>query len=429
MSSKKQNILLLGGGGRECAIAWKLKNSEQCGNLYIAPGNAGTREYGTNLPVAVGDFTGIKAACLEHGIDILFVGPEDPLVAGIWDYMKGDDELKHIIVVGPSKEGAQLEGSKAFSKKFMERHNIPTAAYREFTADNYAEGEEYIKNHSLPVVLKADGLAAGKGVVIAETTDEAIDAFRAMIQDRQFGDASAKVVIEQFLTGIELSVFAFTDGANYVLLPEAKDYKRIGEGDTGLNTGGMGAISPVPFADETFMDKVINRVVEPTVNGLKAENITYQGIIFFGLISVAGEPYVIEYNCRMGDPETEVVMPRLENDLVDMILKMNEGKLNEITVQHSKQAACTVMLVSGGYPGDYAKGKVMTGMDKTSGSLLFHAGTAVKGDDVVTSGGRVLAVTSYGDNIKAALAKSYANAALINYEGVYYRSDIGWEFE
>lgn len=428
MSSKKQNILLLGGGGRECAIAWKLKNSEQCGNLFISPGNAGTCEYGTNLPVAVSDFAGIKAACLAHSIDILFVGPEDPLVAGIWDYMKGDDELKHIIVVGPSKEGAQLEGSKAFSKKFMQRHNIPTAAYREFTAENYAEGEEYIKNHSLPVVLKADGLAAGKGVVIAETTAEAIDAFHAMIQDRQFGDASAKVVIEQFLTGIELSVFAFTDGTNYVLLPEAKDYKRIGEGDTGLNTGGMGAISPVPFADETFMDKVISRIVEPTVNGLKAEHITYHGFIFFGLISVAGEPYVIEYNCRMGDPETEVVMPRLENDLVDLILKMEEGRLNEVTVQHSKQAACTVMLVSGGYPGDYAKGKVMTGMDNTSGSLLFHAGTAVKGDDVVTSGGRVLAVTSYGDNIKTALAKSYENAVVIRYEGVYYRRDIGWEF-
>ncbi len=424
-----KNILLLGSGGRECTIAWKLKKSPLLGDLYVAPGNAGTREYGTNLAIAVNDLAGIKNACLEHNIDILFVGPEDPLVAGIWDFVKGDEALKHVIVVGPSKEGAQLEGSKAFSKKFMQRHNIPTAAYREFTADNYAEGEEYIKKHSLPVVLKADGLAAGKGVVIAESTREAIEAFRAMIQDRQFGDASSKVVIEQFLSGIELSVFAFTDGANYVLLPEAKDYKRIGEGDTGLNTGGMGAISPVPFADRGFMEKVISRIVEPTVNGLKAENITYQGIIFFGLISVAGEPYVIEYNCRMGDPETEVVMPRLENDLVDLILKMQEGRLNEVTVQHSKQAACTVMLVSGGYPGDYAKGKVMTGLEKTSGSLLFHAGTAVKGDDVVTSGGRVLAVTSYGDNIKSALAKSYENAAKVNYEGVYYRKDIGWEFE
>lgn len=423
-----KNILLLGSGGRECTIAWKLKKSPMLGDLFIAPGNAGTREYGTNLPVAVNDFAGIKNACMEHNIAILFVGPEDPLVAGIWDFVKGDDELKHIIVVGPSKEGAQLEGSKAFSKKFMQRHNIPTAAYREFTADNYNEGEEYVRNHSLPVVLKADGLAAGKGVVIAETTNDAIDAFRAMIKDRQFGDASAKVVIEQFLSGIELSVFAFTDGSNYVLLPEAKDYKRIGEGDTGLNTGGMGAISPVPFADETFMEKVVSRIVEPTVNGLKAEGITYQGFIFFGLIKVGDEPYVIEYNCRMGDPETEVVMPRLENDLVELILKMQEGKLNEVTVQHSRQAACTVMLVSGGYPGDYAKGKVMTGMEKTNGSLLFHAGTAVKGDDVVTSGGRVLAVTSYGDDIKAALAKSYANAALINYEGVYYRRDIGWEF-
>lgn len=428
MSSKKQNILLLGGGGRECAIAWKLKSSELCGNLYVAPGNAGTGEYGTNLPLAVTDFAGIKRACIEHSIDILFVGPEDPLVAGVWDYVKSDAELSNIVVVGPSKEGAQLEGSKAFSKKFMERHNIPTAAYREFTTDNYNEGEEYLRNHSLPVVLKADGLAAGKGVVIAESTEEALDAFRAMIKDRQFGEASAKVVVEQFLKGIELSVFAFTDGNGYVLLPEAKDYKRIGEGDTGLNTGGMGAISPVPFADDAFMKKVISRIVEPTVSGLKAENIIYHGFIFFGLISVEGEPYVIEYNCRMGDPETEVVMPRLENDLVDLVLKMQEGRLNEVTVKHSAQAACTVMLVSGGYPGDYAKGKVMTGMERTSGSLLFHAGTAMKDGDVVTSGGRVLAVTSYGDNIKAALEQSYKNAALINYEEKYYRRDIGWEF-
>lgn len=428
MSAKQQNILLLGGGGRECTLAWKLKQSPLCGNLFIAPGNAGTSAYGTNLPLSVTDFAGIKKTCLDHNIDIVLPGPEDPLVAGIYDFIKGDADLKHIIVAGPSKEGAQLEGSKAFSKRFMERHNIPTAAYREFTAANFTEGEAYIRTQQPPVVLKADGLAAGKGVVIAQTTDEALAAFHAMIMDRQFGDAGSKVVIEQFLDGIELSVFALTDGAHYVLLPEAKDYKRIGEGDTGLNTGGMGAISPVPFADATFMQKVISRIVEPTVNGLKTENIIYNGFIFFGLIKVNEEPYVIEYNCRMGDPETEVVMPRLGNDLVELILKMGAGKLNEVTVQHSAQAAGTVMLVSGGYPGDYAKGKVMTGFDNVEGSMLFHAGTASKDGSVVTSGGRVLAITSYGTNIKAALAKSYENAAHIQYDGIYYRKDIGWEF-
>jgi len=435
MSANKQNILLLGGGGRECTLAWKLKQSPLCGDLYIAPGNAGTIEYGTNLPFGVNDFAAIKSACIEHNIDILLPGPEDPLVAGIYDFIKGDAQLKHIIVAGPSKEGAQLEGSKAFSKKFMERHHIPTAAYREFTADNYTDGEAYINTQVPPIVLKADGLAAGKGVVIAQTVSEAQEAFHSMLKDRQFGDAGSKVVIEQFLDGIELSVFAFTDGTNYVLLPEAKDYKRIGEGDTGLNTGGMGAISPVPFADEAFMQKVISRIVEPTVSGLKSENITYHGFIFFGLIKVNGEPYVIEYNCRMGDPETEVVMPRLENDLVELMLKMHEGTLNEVVVKHSAQAAGAVMLVSGGYPGDYVKGKVMTGFDKVQGSMLFHAGTALYPNSqspipnsVVTSGGRVIAVTSYGSDIKQALAKSYENAALIEYEGRYYRKDIGWEF-
>ncbi len=428
MSAKKQNILLLGGGGRECTLAWKLKQSPLCGNLFIAPGNAGTGSYGTNLSFSVTDFAAIKSTCLQHSIDIVLPGPEDPLVAGIYDFIKNDHELQHIIVAGPSKEGAQLEGSKAFSKRFMERHNIPTAAYREFTAANYADGEAYIRTQQPPVVLKADGLAAGKGVVIAQSTEEALTAFHSMIMDRQFGDAGSKVVIEQFLDGIELSVFAFTDGSNYVLLPEAKDYKRIGEGDTGLNTGGMGAISPVPFADVTFMQQVISRIVEPTVNGLKAENIIYNGFIFFGLIKVNGEPYVIEYNCRMGDPETEVVMPRLENDLVELLLLMGQGRLNEVTVQHSKQAAGTVMLVSGGYPGDYAKGKVMTGFDKVEGSLLFHAGTATKDGNTVTSGGRVLAVTSLGADIKQALAQSYINAAHIQYDGIYYRKDIGWEF-
>ncbi len=422
------NILLLGSGGRECAIAWKLQQSPLCKQLFIAPGNPGTAAYGSNVPLSVNDFEGIRQFCINNKIDILFPGPEDPLVAGIYDFFKNDTDLKHTIIVGPSKEGAQLEGSKVFSKKFMQRYNIPTAGYREFTNDNFEEGLKYLKNHSLPIVLKADGLAAGKGVVIAQSTDEAISTFKSMIKDAQFGDASKTVVIEQFLDGIELSVFVFTDGNNYVLLPEAKDYKRIGEGDTGPNTGGMGAISPVPFADSTFMQKVIERIVEPTVKGLKSENIIYQGIIFVGLIKVNDEPYVIEYNCRMGDPETEVVMPRLQNDLVEMILKMNGGKLNEVKVQHDPRFACAVMLVSEGYPGNYHKGRVMSGFENVKDSLLFHAGTTIKDGNIVTNGGRVIAVSSYGDTIKNAAYKSYDNAAFINYDGKYYRADIGWEF-
>ena len=423
-----KNILLLGSGGRESALAWKLSQSSLCGSFFIAPGNAGTAEYGTNLPIAYTDFESIKKACIENKIHILFPGPEDPLVDGIYDFFKNDPLLKHIIVVGPSKDGAQLEGSKAFSKKFMARHNIPTAASREFTRESFEQGVAFIKRSEPPIVIKADGLAAGKGVVIAATNLEAVKAFRAMVMDEQFGNASKKVVIEQFLDGIELSVFAFTDGTNYVLLPEAKDYKRIGEGDTGPNTGGMGAISPVPFADGAFMDKVVKTIVEPTINGLKAENITYQGFIFFGLIKVGDDPYVIEYNCRLGDPETEVVIPRLENDLVEMILKMKEGRLDTVKVEHSLKAASTVMLVSGGYPGAYPKGKVITGTDKVKGSLLFHAGTFTKDANTITNGGRVMAITSFGADIKKALEKSYANAALIEYEGKYLRKDIGWEF-
>ncbi len=423
-----KNILLLGSGGRECALAWKLSQSPLCGKFYIAPGNAGTSAYGINLPISYNDFEAIKKACLEHKIDILFPGPEEPLVSGIYDFCKNDPALKHIIVVGPSKDGAQLEGSKAFSKKFMERHNIPTAAYKEFNLESFERGVAYIKRSEPPIVIKADGLAAGKGVVIAQNTIDAVKAFRAMVMNQQFGEASKKVVIEQFLDGIELSVFALTDGDNYVLLPEAKDYKRVGEGDTGLNTGGMGAISPVPFADNAFMQKVKDRIIEPTVKGLKSEGIVYNGFIFFGLIKVNDEPFVIEYNCRMGDPETEVVIPRLENDLVELILKMQEGKLNEVTVQHSAKAAGAVMMVSEGYPGDYPKGRVMTGFEKVKGSLLFHAGTTIKNDRVVTNGGRVIAITSYGDNIKQALEKSYENATHIAYEGRYYRKDIGFEF-
>ena len=424
-----KNILLLGSGGRECALAWKLSQSPLCGTFFIAPGNAGTSEYGTNLPISYNDFAAVKKACIDYKIDILFPGPEDPLVAGISDFFKNDAALKHIIVVGPSKEGAQLEGSKAFSKKFMERHNIPTADYKEFTAESFERGVAYIKRSTPPIVIKADGLAAGKGVVIAQNTIDAVKAFRAMVMNRQFGDASNKVVIEQFLEGIELSVFAFTDGTNYILLPEAKDYKRIGEGDTGLNTGGMGAISPLPFADDAFMLKVTERIILPTINGLKAENIDYKGFIFFGLIKVNDEPYVIEYNCRLGDPETEVVIPRLENDLVELILKMHEGKLNTMQAEFSPRAAAAVMMVSEGYPGDYTKGQIITGFEHVKGSLVFHAGTKMQNNEVVSNGGRVIAITSFGADIQQALAKSYENAGLISYKGKYFRKDIGWEFK
>lgn len=421
-------ILLLGSGGRESAIAWKLQQSHLCENLYIAPGNPGTTQYGTNVTLSVMDFDGIKKFCLENNIDIIFPGPEDPLVAGLYDTFKNDASTKHIFIAGPSKEGAQLEGSKAFAKQFMQRHHIPTAAYKEFNESNFEEGIAYLNNHTLPIVLKADGLAAGKGVVIAQSIDEAIVAFTTMIKEAQFGEASKKVVIEAFLDGIEMSVFAMTDGSNYILLPEAKDYKRIGEGDTGLNTGGMGAISPVPFADADFMQKVKEKVIDPTVNGLKEENIIYNGFIFFGLIKVGNEPYVIEYNCRMGDPETEVVMPRLQNDLVELLDLMKQGQLNEATAMHDSRAACTVMLVSEGYPGSYPKGRIMQGFEQTEDSLLFHAGTAQKDNDIVTNGGRVIAITSYGKTIQDALATSYKNAAIINYDGKYYRKDIGYEF-
>lgn len=426
--STTHNILLLGSGGRECALAWKLSQSQLCNQLFIAPGNAGTAAYGTNLPFGVNDFEQIKQFCLDNDISILFPGSEDPLVNGVYDFFKNDAQLQHIIVAGPSKAGARLEGSKAFSKKFMERHHIPTAAYREFDKNSFDEGITYLKSHALPVVIKADGLAAGKGVIIAQTTEEALDAFTSILRDEQFGSAGDKVVIEAFLTGIELSVFVMTDGKNYVLLPEAKDYKRIGEGDTGLNTGGMGAISPVPFADEAFMTKVRERIVQPTIDGLAAEQITYEGFIFVGLIEVGGEPYVIEYNCRMGDPETEVVMPRLENDLVSLILAMADKKLDTVRIQHNSQAACTVMLVSAGYPESYEKGKAITGLNDIKDSIIFHAGTAMKDDQLVSNGGRVIAITSYGQDLAQALQQSYRNAEKISFEGKTYRSDIGWEF-
>ena len=425
---KQHNILLLGSGGRECALAWKLSQSPHCRQLYIAPGNAGTEAYGTNVPVQATAFEAIKKLCLDFDISIVVPGPEDPLVAGIYDYFLRDEALKHIIVAGPSAAGAQLEGSKAFSKKFMERHGIPTAAYREFDETNFDAGIAYIRQHALPVVLKADGLAAGKGVVIATDTETAVHTFTAMIREAAFGEAGKKVVVEQFLDGIELSVFVLTDGRHYVLLPEAKDYKRIGEGDTGPNTGGMGAVSPVPFADAVFMEKITERIIRPTIAGLEEEDIVYHGFIFFGLIRVGDDPWVIEYNCRLGDPETEVVLPRLENDLVALILAMHEGRLDQMTIRHSDKAAGTVMLVSEGYPGSYAKGKVIENLDRVQDSMLFHAGTTVRDGKPVTNGGRVIAVTSYGKTIREALQISYGNAEMIEYDGKYYRTDIGHEF-
>lgn len=422
-------ILLLGSGGRESALAWKMKQSPLCEALYITPGNAGTAQYGQNLAIGINDFEAIKTFCLEQEIDTLFPGSEDPLVNGVYDFFKNDAALKHITIVGPSKAGAELEGSKDFAKAFMQRHQIPTAAYATFDLSSFDEGLAYLEQHSTPIVLKADGLAAGKGVVITSDTEEAKRVFTDMIKGNQFGSAGARVVIEQFLTGIELSVFAFTDGKNFVILPEAKDYKRIGEGDTGLNTGGMGAISPVPFAQGAFMEKVLDKVVKPTVAGLEKEQITYQGFIFFGLINVAGEPYVIEYNCRMGDPETEVVMPRLENDLLEMIQHLKDQSLDKVQVQQNPKAACTVMLVAGGYPEDYAKGDAISGIDKVTGSIVFHAGTKQEGEQVLTNGGRVLAVTSYGENIQDALAQSYESIRQISFANQNYRKDIGYEFK
>jgi phosphoribosylamine--glycine ligase len=425
------NILLIGAGGREHALAWKIANSHQCDQLFIAPGNPGTALFGTNLPIKVGDFDALKTAALTNNIEMIIVGPEDPLVKGIYDFFGEDDATRHINVIGPSAQAAQLEGSKAFSKHFMQRHQIPTAGYAEFTLDNYEQGKEYIANHTLPVVLKADGLAAGKGVIIAFTHQEATESFEEMILNKQFGDASAKVVIEEFLNGIEVSVFALTDGKNYKIIGHAKDYKRIGEGDTGLNTGGMGCVSPVPFMDDAFMQKVEERIIKPTIHGIHQESMTYKGFVFFGLMNQGGDPYVIEYNCRLGDPETEVILPRLQTDLVSLLAAADNGTLEDVNIEYHTASFATVMAVSGGYPGAYKNNFIITGIEQAKAlpdTHVFQAGTAFHENEIVTSGGRVLAVTAQGTNLQDAVSKAKNGLSKIHFDGMYFRKDIGFEF-
>lgn len=422
-------ILLLGAGGREHALAWKISQSSQCSKLFIAPGNPGTAECGTNLSFAVTDFDAIKNCCIKEKISLVIVGPEEPLVRGIVDFLKEDEKLKDLLVIGPTKKAAQLEGSKAYAKSFMQRHNIPTAFYKEFTQDNFREGIEYLKQHPLPIVLKADGLAAGKGVIICQNYVEAIAEFELMIQDAKFGEASRKVVVEEFLEGIEISIFVLTDGKNYVLLPEAKDYKRIGEGDKGLNTGGMGAVSPVPFADKAFMKKIVQKIVEPTINGIQKDALDYKGFVFIGIIKVGDEPFIIEYNCRMGDPETEVVMPRLKNDLVELLVATAKQQLDTIKIDIDDRFAATTVAVSNGYPNNFEKGFEITGLKGEAGdTILFQAGTKKEDGKIVTSGGRVLCITGLGTSMDEALNKSKERLRQVKYEGIYYRRDIGYEF-
>jgi phosphoribosylamine--glycine ligase len=433
------NILILGGGAREHAFAWKIKRSKLLTKLFIAPGNAGTAELGENIHISVNDFAAIKNVCVTHTIDMIIVGPEDPLVNGIYDFFKNEKELNKIIVIGPSHQAAKLEGSKAYAKAFMQRHNIPTAAYKEFDITNYEEGIQYINNHPLPVVLKADGLAGGKGVLICDNHIEAISEFELMIQQYKFGAAGKKVVVEEFLKGIELSVFALTDGNNFVLLPEAKDYKRIGVGDTGLNTGGMGAISPVPFAHETFMQKVVDKIIKPTIDGIQKEDLEYKGFIFFGLIKVEDEPLVIEYNCRMGDPETEVVLLRLKNDLVQLFISCWRGELHKEKIEIDQRCAATIVAVSGGYPGEYEinqsidfgyleNPESIKTIEAEGGIMVFHAGTKKQENKIVTNGGRVLAVSALSDTIAEAIELAKNILGQIYFDGMYYRDDIGYEF-
>ena len=420
-------VLLLGSGGREHALSWKMAQSSMLEELFIAPGNAGTKQHGMNVNINPTDFEGIKKFVLENNINMVVVGPEEPLVKGIHDFFLADELLKKVPVIGPNKEAAQLEGSKDYAKQFMQRHNIPTAKYATFTKDTLEQGYKFLESMNPPFVLKADGLAAGKGVLILDNLKEAKAELKNMLADAKFGEASSRVVIEQFLKGIELSVFVITDGDSYKRLPEAKDYKRIGEGDTGLMTGGMGAVSPVPFADPVFMDKVQNQIIIPTIKGLKQDNIPYKGFIFFGLINVKNEPYVIEYNCRLGDPESEVIIPRLKSDLLDLFEGVASNTLSERDVQFVEKCATTVMMVAGGYPGDYKKGKQIYGLNTITDSIVFHAGTSSDGPAVLSAGGRVLAITSYGKNIQLALAKSYESAAKIEFEGANYRKDIGFD--
>ena len=421
------NVLILGGGGREHAFAWKISQSSLCKKLLIAPGNAGTAQVGTNIKIGVNEFKEIKKLCISEEIDMLIVGPEDPLVNGIYDFFHEDEALQNITVVGPSKKGAQLEGSKEFSKRFMMKYGIPTATYQSFTKETLEEGYQFLETLSPPYVLKADGLAAGKGVLILKTLKEAKLNLKEMLAESKFGDASSKVVIEEHLKGIELSVFVLTDGVSYKILPSAKDYKRIGEGDTGLNTGGMGAISPVPFADRFFIERVEREIIKPTIKGLVEENIDYKGFIFFGLMVENGNPKVIEYNVRMGDPETEVVIPRIKSDLLNLFRGIGNGSFSEIDFDISEDIAATVMLVSGGYPESYKKGIEMTGFENVEDSILFHAGTKKDGNKIHTDGGRVLSITSFGKDIDEAISKSFKNAEKIQFDGKYFRKDIGFD--
>jgi len=422
-------ILLLGSGGREHALSWKMSQSPLCEKLFIAPGNAGTSQHGTNLSFGVNDFDAIEKACIDEQIDLLIVGPEEPLVNGIVDRLRQQEALGNLKIIGPSQAAAQLEGSKAFAKAFMQRHRIPTAAYREFTAENFEEGIEYLKAHDLPIVLKADGLAAGKGVVICQNLVEAISEFELMIQRSKFGEAGKRVVVEQFLDGIELSVFVLTDGRHYLLLPEAKDYKRVGEDDKGPNTGGMGAVSPVPFAGKDFMEKVRTTIIEPTVRGLDADNLDYKGFVFFGLIKVGDEPFVIEYNCRMGDPETEVVLPRIKNDLVELFNATTGGALHQMKLEQDPRHATTIVAVSGGYPDEYRKGLPITGiLENEEDCMVFLAGVREEDGKLLTNGGRVACATGLGETLHDAIDKSKELVQNIDFEDKYFRRDIGYEF-